>query len=102
MVYAEILETNKGGAEESSIKEAPKVLRNQGPEEQAQTFTQRTSLHPALHRIPFRATGATGEPLTLLVCCVKVLKEQRGWAQAPAMLTHVPGLPGHSILRRLS
>ena len=70
VVYAEILETTKGGAEESSIKEAPKALRNQGPEERAQTFTQRTSLHPALHRIPFRATGATGEPLTLLVCYV--------------------------------
>lgn len=70
MVYTEILETTKGGAEESSTKEAPEALRNQGPEERAQTFTQRTSLHPALHRIPFGAKGATREPLTMLFCCV--------------------------------
>ena len=70
MVYAEILEITKGGAEESSTKEAPEALRNQGPEERAQTFTQRTSPHPALHQIPFGAKEATREPFTLLFCCV--------------------------------
>lgn len=31
VAYAEILETTKGGTEESSTKQAPKALRNQGP-----------------------------------------------------------------------